>query len=167
MRRFKKIIALLFLCAGFVSAQDRGVGAGIIIGEPTGISAKIWTSRTNAVALGVGWSYGDWYWVRTANGYWQYVNGTYVHFHADYLWHSFNTIRSQQRFPLYYGVGLAINSGPTPSSYNWLGVRGTFGIEWLPHRAPLDVFLEVVPTLQIAPFSSFGFDAGIGTRFYF
>ncbi len=166
MKRLTKTFALLILCAGFSAAQESGVGVGIIVGEPTGISTKIWTSHTNAVDIGLGWSNGDWYWMRMGNGYWQYVNDTYVHFHADYLWHSFDAIHSQERFPLYYGVGMTIHSGQA-SPYNWLGVRGTFGIEWLPRRVPIDVFLEIVPTLQLAPFSDFGFNAGLGTRFYF
>jgi hypothetical protein len=160
------IFALLIFCTTFASAQNRGVGVGIIVGEPTGISTKIWTSQTNAIDIGVGWSSGDQYLVRTGNGYWQYVNDTYIHFYVDYLWHSFNAIHSEERFPLYYGVGMTIHSGQA-LPYNWLGVRGTFGIEWMPRRAPMDVFFEIAPTLQLAPFSTFGFNAGLGTRFYF
>jgi len=37
----------------------------------------------------------------------------------------------------------------------------------MPHRAPFDVFAELVPSLQIIPTTGFGFDAGFGARFYF
>lgn len=166
INRITKTFIFLILCVGFAAAQDRGVGIGLIVGEPTGISTKIWTSHTNAVDIGLEWSSGDGYLMRMGNGYWHYVNETYVHIHANYLWHSFDAIRSEERFPLYYGVGTTIRSGQS-SPYNWLGVRGTFGVEWLPRPVPIDVFLEIVPTLQLAPFSDFGFSAGIGTRYYF
>ena len=92
-------------------------------------------------------------------------NGSRMHFHMDYLWHSFNSIRSTERFPLYYGIGGRFNSG---GGYNSsFGVRGVFGIAWLPHSAPLDVFLEVVPVLQLTQSTGFGLDAGLGVRFYF
>jgi hypothetical protein len=37
-------------------AQDRAFGLGVMIGEPTGVSAKLWTSAANAFDFGLGWS---------------------------------------------------------------------------------------------------------------
>jgi hypothetical protein len=31
----------------------------------------------------------------------------------------------------------------------------------------MDIFLELVPSLQLTPSSGFGLDAGIGARYYF
>ena len=154
-------IATMLFITKPISAQDHGFGLGFVIGEPTGLSAKLWTSPENAFDFGLGWSIGG---DRISN-----FNGTHhgsrIHFHMDYLWHSFNAIRSTERFPLYYGIGGRFNSGGGYDSS--FGVRGVFGIAWLPHSAPLDVFLEVVPVLQLTRSTGFGIDAGLGMRFYF
>lgn len=49
------IIALcLFLGTQGSVAQERRFGLGVIIGEPTGVSAKLWTSPVNAFDFGLG-----------------------------------------------------------------------------------------------------------------
>jgi hypothetical protein len=88
-----------------------------------------------------------------------------VHFHMDYLWHSFDAIRSSERFPLYYGIGARINSGAGYDAS--FAIRGVFGIVWMPHHTPIDVFFEVAPSLQLTSSTGFGIDAGIGVRYYF
>jgi hypothetical protein len=143
-------------------AQDRAFGLGVIIGEPTGISAKLWTSSVNAFDFGLGWSVGADR-IGRYKGY--YNGGSRVHFHMDYVWHAFDAIHSSERFPLYYGVGGRVNSG---AGYDGsLAVRGVFGIAWLPHGAPMDVFVEIVPSLQLTSSTGFAIDAGIGARYFF
>ena len=152
----------LFLTTQDTSAQDRPFGLGIIIGEPTGLSAKLWTSADNAFDFGLGWSVGG---DRISRFNGTYGGGSRVHFHMDYLWHSFHAIHSSERFPLYYGIGGRFNSG---GGYNSsVAVRGVLGIAWLPRETPIDVFLEVAPSLQLTPSSGFGIDAGLGARYYF
>jgi hypothetical protein len=143
-------------------AQDRGFGLGVIIGEPTGISAKLWTSSVNAFDFGLGWSIGG---DRIGKDEGYPDGGSRVHFHMDYLWHAFDAIHSSERFPLYYGIGGRINAGGGYDAS--LAVRGVFGIAWLPHKTPIDVFLELVPSLQLTPSTGFGIDAGIGARYFF
>jgi hypothetical protein len=160
-------IAIITLCVFFSiqtsNAQERKFGLGIIIGEPTGISAKLWTSSGNAFDFGLGWSVGG---DRIGKHDDYYYNGeSRIHFHMDYLWHSFEAIHSSERFPLYYGIGGRINTG---GGYNSsAAIRGVFGIAWLPHETPIDIFLEVVPSLQFTPSTGFGLDAGLGARYFF
>jgi hypothetical protein len=157
---FTVTICLTLIYSNILFAQDHGFGLGFIIGEPTGISAKLWTSPENAFDFGLGWSIGG---DRITDN--TIHEGSRIHFHMDYLWHSFNAIRSEERFPLYYGIGGRINSG---GGYdNSFGVRGVFGVAWLPHSTPLDVFFEIVPVLQLIRSTNFGLDAGLGVRFYF
>jgi len=159
-------VALIALCLFFAVprsiAQDRGFGLGIIIGEPTGVSAKLWTSSVNAFDFGLGWSIGG---DRIGKYKGDYDGGSRIHFHMDYLWHAFDAIRSSERFPLYYGIGGRLNSGAGYDAS--VAVRGVFGIAWLPHGTPVDVFLELVPSLQLTSSTGFGMDAGIGARYYF
>jgi hypothetical protein len=155
------VLGLVMILAKPISAQDHGFGIGIILGEPTGVSAKLWTSKINAFDFGLGVGLGG---DRIKyNG--RYNNSGRVHFHMDYLWHSFNAISSSERFPLYYGIGGRFNTG---GGYDGsFGVRGVFGIAWFPHATPIDVFVELVPVLQITPSTGFGIDAGLGIRYFF
>jgi hypothetical protein len=149
------ILSVLVLGLQISHAQGKGFGLGIIIGEPTGLSAKLWTSGRTALDFGLGWS--------VFNNHKD--SGTRIHFHADYLWHSWNAINSTERFPLYYGIGGRFNSHQDNDGS--LAVRGVLGIAWLPHNTPLDLFIEVAPSLEITPSSGFGIDAAIGVRYYF
>ena len=156
------MILIMFMIFTYPAvAQDRGFGLGVIVGEPTGLSAKLWTSKTNAFDFGLGLSVGG---DRISyNGY--YDNGNRIHFHMDYLWHSFNAISSTENFPLYYGIGGRYNSG---GGYDGsLGLRGVFGIAWFPHNTPIDVFFELVPVFQLTSSMGLGIDAGFGVRYFF
>jgi hypothetical protein len=157
------VIALcLFLAVQVSVAQEHNFGLGVIIGEPTGISAKLWTSSVNAFDFGLGWSVGG---DRIGKYDGHYNGGSRVHFHMDYLWHSFEAIHSTERFPLYYGFGGRINTGAGYSSS--AAVRGVIGIAWMPRETPIDIFLEVVPSLQLTSSTGFAIDAGLGARYFF
>jgi hypothetical protein len=163
MRYSWYLVVALFLSLAVQGsfAQEGGFGLGVIIGEPTGVSAKLWTSSVNAFDFGLGWSIGG-----DRIGENEDYNGeSRVHFHVDYLWHSFDAIHSSERFPLYYGFGGRMNSG---GGYEGsVAIRGVFGIAWLPHNTPIDVFLELVPSIQLTSSTGFGLDAGIGARYFF
>lgn len=155
------VLSLITILATPIIAQDHGFGIGLILGEPTGLSAKLWTSNVNAFDFGLGVSVGGDRISYSGN----YNNDSRIHFHMDYLWHSFNAISSSERFPLYYGIGGRYNSG---GGYDGsLGVRGVFGIAWFPHSTPIDVFFELVPVLQLTSSFGFGIDAGLGIRYFF
>lgn len=83
-------------------AQQRSFGLGVIIGEPTGLSAKLWTSQTTAFYFGIGLSLcGD-----RISCYDGYNDGSIrVHLHFDYLLHQYNAIGSTEEFPICYEVG--------------------------------------------------------------
>jgi len=157
---------IIALCLFFVVqrsvAQQRTFGLGVILGEPTGVSAKLWTSSVNAFDFGLGWSIGG---DRIGNYNGTYDGGSRVHFHMDYLWHTFDAFNSTERLPLYYGIGGRINSGAGYDAS--AAVRGVFGIAWLPHNTAMDVFFELVPSLQLTSSMLFGLDAGIGARYFF
>jgi hypothetical protein len=156
------VIAFCLFVVGQASVgQERTFGLGVIIGEPTGISAKLWTTPVNAFDFGLGWSVGG---DRFGN-YNGFNGGNRVHFHMDYLWHSFDALHSSERFPLYYGIGGRINSGAGYDAS--VAVRGVFGIAWLPRDTPIDIFLELVPSLQLTSSTGFNIGAGFGARYFF
>ena len=158
---FGTVFGLMLIVSKPITAQDHGFGIGIILGEPTGLSAKLWTSNENAFDFGLGFSVGGDRLAYKGN----YDRGSRVHFHMDYLWHSFNAISSTERFPLYYGIGGRFNSG---GNYDGsFGIRGVFGIAWFPHSTPIDIFFELVPVLQITSSTGLGIDVGLGIRYFF
>ncbi len=144
------------------NAQQYTFGLGFIVGEPTGISAKLWTTPTTAFDFGLGLSLGT---DRISNYDGIYNGGTRLHFHMDHLWHSLDAISAGERFPLYYGIGGRINTG---AGYNSsLAIRGVVGVAWMPIETPIDLFLELVPSLQVTSSTGLTVDAGIGMRYYF
>lgn len=156
------LAATLLLAAGQSSAQERRFGLGVIIGEPSGLSAKLWTSPTTAFDFGLGWSVGG---DRISRYDGSYNGGSRIHVHMDHLWHSFDAITSTERFPLYYGIGGRVNTG---AGYNSsVAVRGAIGVAWMPRETPIDIFLEVVPSLQLTSSTGFAIDAGLGIRYFF
>ena len=164
MKSYVYVLLLVLIVTTSISthAQSKKFGLGVIFGEPTGLSAKLWLSNTNALAFGLGWSVQGY----RFNGFdSDYDRVTRTHIHVDYLWYSFNAISSSREFPLFYGIGGRINTGQEYSGT--FGVRGVLGIAWLPRSTPLDIFIEVVPTLLLVNSTGFGIDAGIGARFFF
>ena len=139
----------LIVCAPAGSlAQDKGFGLGVIFGEPTGVSGKNWLDAKRAIDGGLSWSFqgeGD------------------LHVHADMLWHFTDVIRSETRFPLYVGIGGRIRFHDPVL----VGVRVPVGIAWWVDCAPLDVFLEIVPILDLTPSTDFEVNGGVGARYFF
>ena len=156
------LIAFLFLLYCNSYSQNKKFGLGFIVGEPTGLSAKLWISKSNALDFGLGWS------IRRYHFYAydpDYYGISHIHFHIDYLWHYFDALSNSGQFPLYFGAGGNIYAA---SGYNTVfGIRGVFGISWLPRSTPVDLFFEIVPTLIIINPSGFTIDAGLGARIYF
>jgi len=149
-----------------VVAQSTGFGLGIMLGSPTGVSAKYWTSGDRALDFGVAW------------GVWG--PGSYFHLHGDLLFHKMDLVTVPSgKLPLYFGPGLRMRSWgggrywhrgqwyEYEGNHNTLGVRFPVGLAYLFDGAPVDVFLELVPTLELLPGTRFGFDGAIGARYWF
>lgn len=134
-----------------VDPLDRPFEAGVIFGEPTGLSLKYWVSETMAVDGGVGWSFDD---------------DADLHLHADVLWHNFDLFDvSKGELPIYFGVGAR---GQFRDNHDdRFGIRFPIGINYLFEEIPLSLFLEIAPVLDLAPSTRGDFTAGIGVRYRF
>jgi hypothetical protein len=152
-------VILVVIFCGAARAQE-GVGIGVILGEPTGVSLKAWINEKQAVDAAAAWSYSE--------------NDSFQ-FHADYLLHDSSLIQDKDfhgKFPVYVGVGGRIklkdeNGGHGRNHHDdLLGVRVPFGISYLFADAPVDLFFEVVPVLDIAPDTHLDLNAAVGARFY-
>jgi hypothetical protein len=147
----KRLLVLLIsgLFALNVLAQGDGFGVGVILGLPTGVSAKYWLTQKTAVDGAVAWLA---------------VNHPSFHVHADFLVHSFNLINvSQGQLPIYFGIGGRVKFEHNPR----IGVRIPIGLAYLFDDIPMDVFLEHVPIFDFVRDDWFHYHVAIGARYYF
>jgi hypothetical protein len=162
MKRPLLFVGILLTAAMTASAQDSGLGLGVMIGNPDGLVAKYWITGGIALDAGLGASVGMT--TPDANGK-KKNEGTIIHFHSDILFHDMNRIESTEEFPVYCGVGVYLSSGGGMDGI--FGVRAVLGLEYIVQQAPLDLFFEVSPMMQMKPSVGFGMGASIGARYYF
>jgi len=132
------------------AAQNHTWELGVLLGEPTGFSAKYWTTSNTALDFGAAWSFeGD---------------GQF-HFHCDYLFHNFDVFKVDQgRLPLYFGIGGRVRFDENDSR---AGLRLAIGAEYLFDQYPMSLFFEVAPIVDFAPDTDASVNGGLGIRFVF
>jgi len=169
MKKISVIVLLIFFTLLFVKESNaqfkpRGgnFGFGIVLGDPTGATLKLWTNSENALVFGIGGSY----------------FGS-PRIGVDYLWH-FDAFNSRI-VNLYAGPGGALGLGR--GSGFWykegkdkfyyrdndgigLAARGIFGLNVVPERTPLEIFFEFGALLGLAPDFGSALDVALGIRFY-
>jgi hypothetical protein len=111
----------------------------------------MWASQSTAFDIGLAWSF-------SGSGH--------FHIHGDYLFHRFSVFDvSEGSLPLYFGIGGRILL--RDNADDKIGVRIPVGIEYFFEGAPIAVFGELVPILDLAPDTDFEINGGLGVRFYF
>ncbi len=151
MKKLFLLIILTFTLASATVAQntDRNRGLGAILGDPTGISAAYWTSGSNSFSAGAAW---------------HFVNNPSLHIHIDYLFYRFDIIEvNKGSLPLYFGLGGRVRF----DNEDKFGVRFPLGVAYHFANDPLEIFLEVVPVLDLVPGTGISGNSGIGIRYYF
>jgi len=143
------LIIMLFSCTTIL-AEDKKFGLGVIIGDPTGISLKLWHEKNIAYDGAIAW---------TTEG-----KEDVLHLHADFLMHMYNFIDIEKgKLPFYFGIGGRIMFEKDDK----VGVRIPVGLSYEFEKAPLDIFFEIVPILDLIPNTELNFNAGIGIRYFF
>lgn len=135
-------------------AQARGnggdFGLGVILGEPSGVSIKVWNNERSAFDVGAAWSFAG--------------SNDAIHLHGDYLLHSWLDDIQDGSLAFYYGIGArVILSDPDAR----LGVRVPLGLNYIIPNSQIDIFAEIVPILDLTPSTDFNGNGGIGIRYYF
>lgn len=127
-------------------------GAGVTLGEPIGASAKYFFNDTLAIDGAAGWS---------ARAH------TDLYLHSDALWHNYDLLPvSRGRLPVYFGVGGLVRFR-SHGEDNQFGIRVPAGISYMFDNAPVDVFAEIGPAIDVAPSVRGEVTGGIGVRFWF
>ena len=145
------LVTVLVLTVFPLSAVAGDVGLGVMIGEPTGLSLKVWSSSRTAFDAAVGWSLGG-------------QDRIYVH--GDYLWHRYELdLDVRGALPYYFGVGgrVLLHEGDDSR----IGVRVPLGLNYLTEDRRFDFFIEVAPVIDLVPDTDFDISGGLGARFYF
>lgn len=157
-----KLLKRLFFCLllsiiiGFIpdaskaqlnEEKVKSLGLGIILGEPTGASVKYWVSNNSAFDIGAAWSLAG--------------RNEALHMHTDFLWHSW--FREEENLAFYYGLGGRVIFADDAEA----GIRVPLGLTYVFESVPLDLFLEAVPIVDLAPEAKFAGNGGVGIRYYF
>jgi len=161
-RLFPLLTVFVFLVPFDASAQTEGVGVGASLGvtndvftqNPVGLAGKAWVSDRQAVAGHTSFFIGD----EDRNSYWI--------LQADYLFHNFNELEvGEGLLALYVGPGaqLTINE----DTDNDFALRAPVGVDYMLGSAPIDVFVEVAPTLKVTDPVALRFDGAVGFRYFF
>jgi hypothetical protein len=130
-----------------------GLGLGVIVGEPTGLSAKHWLGGRTAVDAAAAWSF--------------LVSYAALNVHADFLVHhpEWLSVPSGE-LPVYYGIGGRIKLASAGERLR-LGARVPLGIEYIFEDLPIGLFLETALLVDVVPSVDLSGHGGAGARFYF
>ncbi len=155
MRRYLFLGMLSLFVVSPVSARLVGesgdFGAGVVLGSPTGLTAKYWLGGHRAIDGTLAWKFG---------------HEDQLEIAADHLWHhTFPNSSASVRgwLPFYFGLGVRVLAGDDAEA----GVRIPLGLSYMVQDAPVEFFAEIVPVVEFAPDTDADIDGGIGVRYYF
>lgn len=151
---------------------NKTFGLGLELGVPSGITGKYFVGPSTAIDFGLGYIYG------------QYYYGDGVHLYGDFLWHPKSLVSAEAfELPFYVGVGLRYwqfdfcdRNRLCGYDGSAVGVRVPIGISFDFNNTPLDIFIQLVPTVDLPNGTYYdrygdrvhlGIDFSAGIRFYF
>jgi hypothetical protein len=145
----KSMILTACLLSGSMALHAQGAGdfgTGVFVGDATGLTAKYWFDKYNAMDIGLGFD-------------------DRFTLHADYLIHSWQMFPqpASGNWGAVLGLGAVLKD---TGDENIFGIRAPIGTSYsMPY--PLELFAEITPVLRLAPDFKGELDGGVGIRFYF
>jgi hypothetical protein len=153
------ICLVLFLSSNSkLSAAEKNMGVGIVIGTPFAITGKFIISQNSALDFGAGEAEGD---------------GIYIYGDLLLNIHNFSEVPGMS---IYAGIGSAFhefekeNNKNNQEDENRIELRIPIGLEFSfdpKFNVPMKLFGEIIPTLIISPEIDSEFRGGIGARYFF
>ncbi len=138
-------------------AEKGAFGVGIVLGEPTGLCAKLYLDDDTAIQGALGFN----------------VYDTGIQVNAEYVFHPW-IVQERDAFvlPIYFGPGVRFiqyDGGRDGEEHYAVGLRGVVGMLFDFKEVPLDVFLEVAGVLEYDFTEDAGaaLNLGAGVRYYF
>ena len=149
MHKHRALVAALFAAAlvapATASAQSSGgTGIGVVVGEPTGLTARFMRGGNN-FQVHAAWSFSD---------------EAALQLNGDYL--RSGELDTDPMMPFYFGIGARLKFADDAL----LGVRFPVGLNHFFEGAPFEVFAEVVPILNLIPDTELDFNGAVGVRYY-
>lgn len=162
MKYFITTFVSLALCANIAFAgsakfgpKHKRFGAGIIAGEPTGLSMKGYLAKQLSLDAIAAWSFND-------------KAFTII---GDALYDIFDIKIDESRItlPFYAGGGarIAVKSDKRGNNDTIFGVRVPVGVAVQWEKYPVEVFGEIAPGIDMVPSTGFDLSGGVGVRYYF
>jgi hypothetical protein len=151
----KLLLAALMMFAAIPPARAAApgpFGLGIVLVDPTGLSANYYYEKQNSVSAALGWS------------------SKHLRLNVDHLWYRRDIIVIDRTpIDLYYGVGGRFYSHEKRNGDNEseIGVRFPIGVAYIFRKIPIQLFGELGPALIIVDDSAFIVDVSLGIRYYF
>ncbi len=149
MYYFKRIVIIFFIIlvsGSMLYGQD--LGAGFILGAPTGLNAKLQIVENLDLEFSVAWNL---------------VNTSYLFLSGAIMFNIYDINIEGIVFPVGIGGGCFVLVGNEPV----IGAFFESSISYYFSKIPLEVFLEIMPGLTILPMTEFTFNLGLGLRYWF
>ena len=130
-----------------LSAQRQfgDVGIGVQIGQPTGLTIKVYKERASLDFLAA-WDWDDFF---------------FFNIHSIYDEH----LNDQQTVHFFYGPGGFIGIRERPGNDDVeLGVSGSIGIDFLIEK--FEIYIQATPRLALVKSTDFEMGGGVGFRIY-
>ncbi|MEZ4950516.1 MAG: hypothetical protein R2879_08280 [Saprospiraceae bacterium] len=149
----KSLVALSFFTLCFFTAEaqraDGAVGIGAQIGQPTGLTVKVYKPSGISTDILAAWDLDDFFFLNV-HGLWE------------------RHIGSSENFHYFLGPGAFIgirDHGNEQENDIAVGVSGNFGINVM--LGILELYGQVTPRLEIIEKTDVDIGGGVGLRFYF
>ncbi len=137
------------------SITPGSIGAGFILGQPTGLSFSYIVSHENYSQFAIAWAIPGRF----------HINGDFL-FQWDLQANEEDfEIELPGRFTFYAGPGASFELDNTSTSY--IGFKVDLGLRYEFPGTPIDIFLEVDPGVRLLPNTTSFMEGGVGGRFYF
>ena len=155
------VVLVVLLWTGSAAAKIGAprFGLGIILGEPTGLTGKVFLHENHALDFIAAYDITDEGFVGT------------IDYH--FLFDPWPFRLSAAEMPLYVGIGgkVAVFGEGERKHHEHedvgVGIRIPIGLTFLFNRVPIEVFLEIAPGIRVFPATDADVDGGVGARFYF
>lgn len=153
--KFKTILTFitLALVTSSANAQNEGFALGAQLFSPTGISAKAVISESAAITGVFGFN------INEFNNSVSIQTNLILNGDKD----TFNVESGLLRS--YYGIGVTFMF--SENSDTGIGFRIPLGVEYGLQDQPLEIYMDIAPTINIEPSSAFFLSSSMGVRYFF
>lgn len=147
------LICLAIMAPAFAQARE-GTGVGLLLGAPSGFTARHWFSPDRSFHVDAGWSLAD---------------ENKFHVQGAYLWDRPGVIAiGDETLDFFFGAGASVRTKSGKKNDDVVvGPRLPGGVSYFLQDPDLELFAQLGLTVGFIPSSDIFLDAAVGLRFYF